>query len=97
MTLVIDMPVTKLDTLDTLDTIAFVADGGIEGAGTVHPRVWLSASAWAEVEIPRFADPPPVAIDVYSTVSHDAARGEAERLAAALARVGWTARLDSAR
>nr|WP_242061534.1 hypothetical protein [Microbacterium ureisolvens] len=87
--MVIDLPITKLD---ALDTIAFVADGEVEGAGTVRPRVWLSADAWAQVEIPKFADPPPLAIDVYSETSRDTALAEARRLAAALEAVGWTIR-----
>jgi hypothetical protein len=91
VTLVIDLPITKLD---ALDTIAFVADGEVEGAGTAHPRVWLSADTWAQVEIPKFADPPPIAIDVYSEISRDAALAHARRLAAVLEEVGWTVRPD---
>lgn len=89
VTLVIDMPITKLD---ALDTIAFLADGEVEGAGTVAPVVWLSPDTWAQVEIPKFADPPPIAIDVCSEKSAASARFQAGRLAAALERVGWTVR-----
>jgi len=83
------MPITKLD---ALDTIAFVADGEVEGAGTVRPRVWLSPDAWAQVEIPKFADPPPLAIDVCSETSREAAVFHARRLTSALEEVGWTFR-----
>lgn len=89
VTLVVDLPITKPD---ALDTIAFVADGQVEGAGTVRPRVWLSADAWAQVEIPKFADPPPLAVDVCSEVSLEVASFHARRLAAALEAVGWSFR-----
>lgn len=86
VTLVVDMPITKLV---ALDVIAFAADGGIEDAGTSRPRVWLAPHAWAEVEIPKFADPPPFAIDVYSDVSREVAWAQARRLQDALERLGW--------
>lgn len=89
VTLVVDMAVTKLD---ALDVIAFVSDGDVERAGTAHPRVPLAPHAWAEVQIPKFADPPPLAIDVCSDASLDVADGQAARLAAALERVGWRIR-----
>jgi hypothetical protein len=44
------------------------------------------------VQIPRFADPPPIAVDVCSDASFDVARAAADRLAEALVRVGWTVR-----
>ncbi|MBD7956242.1 hypothetical protein H9651_01145 [Microbacterium sp. Sa4CUA7] len=88
-TLVVNMPVTKLD---ALDVIAYVADAEIEYAGTADPRVPLAPGAWAEVQIPKFADPPPLAIDVCSDVSAEHAQEHADRLAAALTRVGWMVR-----
>jgi len=87
VTIVVDMPVTKID---ALDVIAFAADGAVDDAGTSHPRVWLAPNAWAEVEIPKFADPPPLAIDVYSDVSGAIAWAQARRLHEALERYGWT-------
>ncbi|SDO70063.1 hypothetical protein SAMN04487788_0665 [Microbacterium testaceum StLB037] len=86
VTLVVNMPITKID---ALDAIAFAADGGVDGAGTMSPRVWLAPHAWAEVEIPKFADPPPFAIDVYSDVSGAVAWAQARRLFDALQRFGW--------
>jgi hypothetical protein len=88
-TLVVDLPVGKLD---ALEVIAFVADGPVEGAGTASPRVPLGPDVWAEVEIPRFGDPPPLAVDVCSTRSREAAAHEALRLRTALERLGWTVR-----
>lgn len=87
VTLVVNMPITKID---ALDAIAFAADGNVEDAGTAHPRVWLAPHAWAEVEIPKFADPPPFAIDVYSDTAGAIAWAQARRLHAALERFGWT-------
>lgn len=89
MTLVVDLPITKLD---ALDVIAFVADSAVGEPRTSSPRVPLSPRAWAEVQIPRFADPPPVAIDVCSDASIDVARAAADRLAEGLVKVGWTVR-----
>lgn len=89
MTLVVDMPITKLD---ALDVVAFVSDGAVEHAGTAYPRVSIGPNAWAEVQIPRFSDPPPIAIDVCSDASIEVARVAAIRLADALERVGWTVR-----
>ncbi|MDN8548293.1 hypothetical protein PUW81_004150 [Microbacterium sp. NM3R9] len=89
VTLVVDLPIAKPD---ALDVIAFVSDGAIENVGTAHPRVGLGRGTWAEVQIPKFADPPPLAVDVWSEESWDAAATEAARLADALRRVGWTVR-----
>ncbi len=88
-TLVVDMAITKLD---ALEVIAFVADGAVEHAGTAHPRVPLEPHVWAEVQIPRFADPPPLAVDVCSDASAARAERAARRLRTALERVGWRVR-----
>ena len=87
VTLVVNLPITKPD---ALDVIAFACDGEVTGVGTAHPRVRIAANEWAEVEMPKFADPPPLAIDVHSTVGQGAARAAASTLAAALTRLGWT-------
>ncbi|MFS0714116.1 hypothetical protein ABC195_09535 [Microbacterium sp. 2P01SA-2] len=89
VTLVVDLPVAKPD---ALETIAFVSDGVIGNPGTAFPRVGLGRDVWAEVQIPKFADPPPLAVDVCSDVSWDVAATEAARLADALRRVGWSVR-----
>ena len=89
VTLVVDLPITKLD---ALEVIAFVADADVEYRGTAYPRVGLAPNVWAEVQIPRFADPPPLAVDVCSDASVAAAQAAADRLAAGLERVGWTVR-----
>lgn len=89
-TLVVDLPIAKLD---ALDVIAFVADSAVEAARTAFPRVPLEPGAWAEVQIPRFGDPPPFAVDVCSDASAELSRTAAARLAEALERVGWSVRL----
>ena len=67
---------------------------------TTRPYVELSApidgrGAWVEIEIPKFGEPPPLAIDVYSTVSDDHARLQALTLLATLeAYTGWSIRPD---
>lgn len=90
VTLVVNLPITKLD---ALDVIAFAADSTIEHAGTAHPRVGLAPNVWAEVQIPKFADPPPIAIDVCSDVSREFALQHARRLGAALENMAWTVRI----
>lgn len=89
VTLVVDLPIAKPD---ALDVIAFVSDGEVEHARTAYPRVGLAPNVWAEVAIPKFADPPPLAVDVCSDASLALARAHARRLADALERVGWTIR-----
>ncbi|QIG40977.1 hypothetical protein G5T42_17100 [Microbacterium sp. 4R-513] len=89
VTLVVDLPIAKPD---ALEVIAFVADSEVENARTAFPRVGLERDVWAEVQIPRFADPPPLAIDVCTDVSVATAERAAARLAEALERVGWTVR-----
>lgn len=89
VTLVVDVPVAKLD---ALEVIAFVADSRVEHAGTAYPRVPLEPNVWAEVQIPKFADPPPLAIDVCSDASRAVVDAAAARLSAALVWVGWRVR-----
>ena len=91
-TLVLRRAVTKPD---ALAMIALVLDRPIDRVGTARPRVMLGTDVWAEVEIPKFGEPPPLAIDVYSTRSEDQARLEALRLAAVLEEMaGWVVHPD---
>lgn len=85
VSLVVNLPIAKPD---ALAVIALVSDGEVLDAGSADPRVWVSPRSWAMVDLPRFAEPPPFAVDV---CSHDAgaAREDARLLAAALERVGW--------
>ncbi|MCS5717899.1 hypothetical protein N1027_07095 [Herbiconiux sp. CPCC 205763] len=62
-TLVVREAVTKLD---ALVVVALAVDRPIHGAGTAHPFIELESGARVEVEIPKFGEPPPLAVDVYS-------------------------------
>lgn len=91
-TLVLRIAVSKPD---ALAMIALVLDRPVVDAHTARPRVELGADVWAEVEIPKFGEPPPLAVDVYSTRSDEQAQLEALRLAARLeSQAGWTAHPD---
>ncbi|TQK20297.1 hypothetical protein FBY40_2826 [Microbacterium sp. SLBN-154] len=85
VSLVVNLPIAKPD---ALAVIALVSDGEVQDAGSADPRVWVSAKSWAMVDLPRFAEPPPFAVDVCSDEAA-AAREDARRLAMALERVGW--------
>lgn len=85
VSLVVNLPIAKPD---ALAVIALVSDGEVQDAGSADPRVWVSAKSWAMVDLPRFAEPPPFAVDVCS-LEPSAAREDAARLASALERVGW--------
>ena len=80
---------------DALAVVALVVDGAVQGAGTLHPRVALADGAWVEVELPKTGEPPPLAIDVYSSISADHARLVALELLARLhASTAWRLRAD---
>ncbi len=85
VSLVVNLPIAKPD---ALAVIALVSDGEVLDAGSADPRVWVSPRSWAMVDLPRFAEPPPFAVDVCSNDA-GAAREDARLLAAALERVGW--------
>ncbi|WP_298943882.1 hypothetical protein [uncultured Microbacterium sp.] len=86
-TLVVQVAITKID---ALAVISLAADSPVLAAGTSRPRVELDAGAWAEVDIPKFGEPPPLAIDVRSPLGLEHARLSALTLAAALERdTGW--------
>ncbi|PPF87864.1 hypothetical protein C5B96_03535 [Subtercola sp. Z020] len=81
--------------LDTLAVISLAVDRPVENAKLGRPMIPLAEGAWVEVELPKLGEPPPLAIDVYSTVSDDQARLEALTLVATLRRqTGWEVRPD---
>jgi hypothetical protein len=91
-TIVVRSPVTKID---ALAIVALAVDSPVREQRTVRPYVELEGGARAEIEIPKFGEPPPLAIDVYSTVSHDHAALQALRLMASLeSYTGWSIRPD---
>ena len=98
-TIVVRSAVTKLD---ALAIVALAVDAPVRQQRTTRPSVELAPTidgrgAWVEIEIPKFGEPPPLAIDVYSTVSDDHARLQALTLLATLeAYTGWSIRPDFA-
>ncbi|MBC7442582.1 MAG: hypothetical protein H7311_08695 [Ramlibacter sp.] len=81
-TIVAQAHVTKPD---ALRLIALAAGSSVEGAATAHPFVPLVGGGRVEVEIPKFGESPPLAIDVYSPRGLDEARALARSLQGALA------------
>ena len=98
-TIVVMSAVTKLD---ALAIVALSVDRPVEQQRTMRPFVPLdgdgfSSGAWVEIEIPKFGEPPPLAIDVYSSISDDHARLQALTLMARLEQyTGWGIRPDFA-
>ncbi|WP_439563928.1 hypothetical protein [Microcella sp.] len=96
-TIVVMSAVTKLD---ALAIVALAVDRPVERQRTMRPFVPLDGAgyqngAWVEIEIPKFGEPPPLAIDVYSTISDDHARLQALTLLARLEQyTGWRIRPD---
>jgi len=74
-----------VDKLVALDLIAAAVDSRVVGAGTSAPTIPLAEGVWAQIEIPKFGEPPPLAIDVHATGGLDEARAQARALAATLA------------
>lgn len=92
VTLVVPVALSRVD---ALAVVALARDVAVDGAGSARPSVALADGAWVEVEIPKFGDPPPIALDVYSTRCAEHARREALRLAADLeAATGWSIHPD---
>lgn len=93
-TLVLRSAATRID---ALAIIALAADSHVVGAGTPQARVPLAERVWAEVELPLAGEPPPLAIDVYSTVGDEHARMHALALLARLeTSTAWNLRPDFA-
>ncbi|MGD8193314.1 hypothetical protein ACEXQB_002325 [Herbiconiux sp. P18] len=91
-TLVVRDAVTKLD---ALAIVALATDAVVADARTVRPRVVLPNGAWVEVEIPKFGEPPPLALDVYSELGDDHAKIAALALLARLEeQTAWTVKPD---
>lgn len=75
-TLVADIHATRPE---ALGIIAAALDASVQGARTASPWIALPGGGRIEVDIPKFGEAPPLAIDVYDP------RGEAEARAAAQA------------
>lgn len=86
-TIVVSDAVTKLD---ALAQISRVTGAAVSGAATASPRVPLAAGVWAHVDIPKFGEAPPLAIDVHADGGVAAAREHALALAERLRASGWS-------
>lgn len=89
-TLVVDEAITKLD---ALAAISRTLGAPVQRPGTSRPFITVGEDAWAEIEIPKFGEAPPLAVDVYSTTSLADAEASALALMAELAAaMDWTIR-----
>lgn len=86
---------SAVNKLDALAIVALAADSLVEGQLTQRPWIPLTEKAWVEIEIPKFGEPPPLAIDVYSSLSDQHAKLTALTLITTLeASTAWKARPD---
>lgn len=83
VSLIVDAAITKLDALDAL---ARASRSEVLEPGTPAAHVVLQGGAVASVDIPKFGEAPPLAIDVTADDVHEA-RGAADRLLADLGTV----------
>lgn len=75
---------------EALAAIATAAGSVVSDAATSHPFVALSGGGRVDVEIPKFGEAPPLAIDVSDSRSVEAAIAEARNLLDALVEAtGW--------
>jgi hypothetical protein len=80
-----------VDKLSALTTIARAMGAAVVGGGTSRPTIPIGDGVWIEIDIPKFGEPPPLAIDVHATAGPEAARREALALLAVLRRdTGWS-------
>jgi hypothetical protein len=80
VSLIVDAAITRLD---ALEAIAAAVGSPLREAGTSLAWIALPGGGRATVDIPKFGEAPPLAIDVTSSTSD--ARGAADDLLAALA------------
>lgn len=86
-TIVIHEAITKLD---TLAMIATVSAGRIQDAHSAHPVVVLASGSRVEIDVPKFGEAPPMAVDVRSDVCAERARHDATAVQTLLLEsAGW--------
>lgn len=86
-TLVIYDKVTKLD---VLEAVARVCSAEVAQPGTAGAHVPLTDTSWLEVEVPKFGEDGPLAIDVVSQGLSDEALKFAAQIRDSLIRdMGW--------
>ncbi|MDN3495238.1 hypothetical protein QL996_04810 [Planococcus sp. APC 4015] len=62
-----------VDKLTALRTIARVAASTVQSPATARPTVPLADGVWAQIDIPKFGEPPPLVIDVHAVAGRDVA------------------------
>ncbi len=86
-TIVIHEAITKLD---ALNMIATVSGTRITDSGSANPIVVLSSGSRVEIDVPKFGEAPPMAVDVWSDVSAEHARRDALQMQSLLQKsAGW--------
>ena len=86
---------SAVNKLDALAIVALATESLVEGQQTPRPWIPLGDNAWIEIEIPKFGEPPPLAIDIYSALSDEHAKLTALTLIATLeATTPWRAKPD---
>ena len=80
VSLIVDAAITRLE---ALDAVARAAHATVSDPGTSSAHVMLAEGAVAVVEIPKFGEAPPLAIDV-TAAGEAEARTAADRLLAEL-------------
>lgn len=87
-----------VDKLTALDVVARAVGSAVAGAGTPSARVPLADGVWVEIDIPKFGEPPPLALDVHSMDGVEDARSHARALLELLrTTTEWTVVTDFAR
>lgn len=84
-----------VDKLTALAVISRAVGSPVEGAGTTAARVPLSEGVWVEIDIPKFGEPPPLALDVHAVGGVEIARNHALQLMEVLQNAtAWTVVTD---
>lgn len=73
-----------VDKLGALAAVSRAVGAPVRDAGTSRPSVPLGEGVWAQIDIPKFGEPPPLAIDVHAVAGESAAREHALRLLVSL-------------
>ena len=92
-TIVCDVAITKRD---ALELVAGLCGVSIQDPDSTSPFVVTDPESRAQIEIPKFGEPPPLAIDIWSSKSVEHARHIANELCTRISgQVGWTCRVDT--
>ena len=76
-TIVIHEAITKLD---ALSMIAKVVGERLENSDSADPLIVLASGSRVQIDVPKFCEAPPMAVDVWSAESVETARIDATRV-----------------